>query len=29
VDAHWDGQRALTEQLAASLGILENLRFLG
>jgi glycosyltransferase involved in cell wall biosynthesis len=29
VGADWNGQRALTEQLAADLGILENLRFLG
>jgi glycosyltransferase involved in cell wall biosynthesis len=29
VGADWNGQRALTEQLAADLGILENIRFLG
>jgi glycosyltransferase involved in cell wall biosynthesis len=29
VGGDWNGQRALTEQLAARLGILENLRFLG
>ena len=29
VGGDWNGQRALTEQLAADLGILENVRFLG
>jgi glycosyltransferase involved in cell wall biosynthesis len=29
VGGDWNGQRAVTEQLAANLGILENLRFLG
>ena len=29
VGGDWSGQRAMTEQLAADLGVLENLRFLG
>jgi glycosyltransferase involved in cell wall biosynthesis len=29
VGGDWNGQRALTERLAADLGVLENLRFLG